>query len=774
MAPAAPSTSTSPALGPRLLALAFLLINLQAIELGAQPFLEFIDNGHFNNSEQLSGWTVSGAGFVEIVWNPLDSDLSPGSGSAELVPVNDGTLRVGLSQCQLLPQPSPTVDFDFTGVASGQPSGVEAVVRITFFSGADCSGIDRGSLWLSSTSVGTPLSGTLNATGSASSAAIELLAGSTSSIPELSATFDQLELRPAGPPAHDLQLDLGAPSEAVAAGNVFAITATLTNHGDMGAQDIVVALTPGHPLVWFGGVCGGGALEPNGNDVEWSPEFPLSPGGTVDCDVLFEVPTGTSEGTYQVTGTAFSSPLTGPGGGGPITDQNSSDNTDTTSVMTIVPLTLVVDTTADSTDSSPGDGVCSDSVGNCSLRAAIMEANANSGFDVIEVDDLGSPYLLSAQGIDDESGTDLDITDSVWIRGTSSPFPRIRGWRLVSVRDRIFEIPNNAGIDVVIERLSLYDGEPLDTSGEGGAIRQGPGGGTLTLRNSEIVDSTATYGGAIYAADELVVEGSSITGNSATADGGAIYATGSLLVDRSSVRSNTATNNGGAIAHVAGVGSNEIEILGSAIGNNMATLWGGGLYALGSDVTFQRSSAWLNEADSGGAVFLLLADLRAINSTFSSNTAQQAGGGLYLAGGVDAVLKHVTVALNEAGPDDSTTGEGGWPLHRRWLACRGHVHHLRRQRRTTHDRHHPAAVGRHVPRNSCLRRLEPNAQSGARHGLYPRRLYPGQHVWRVLAPTPRFARQPRFSSRVGSRQCCDRCRSTWRNHLGSRHQPVDT
>ena len=45
-------------------------------------------------------------------------------------------------------------------------------------------------------------------------------------------------------------------------------------------------------------------------------------------------------------------------------------------------LTFTVDTLIDDTDAhdvSPGDGVCADSFGFCTLRAAIEESNARSG-----------------------------------------------------------------------------------------------------------------------------------------------------------------------------------------------------------------------------------------------------------------------------------------------------------------------------------------------------------------------------------------------------------
>ena len=37
---------------------------------------------------------------------------------------------------------------------------------------------------------------------------------------------------------------------------------------------------------------------------------------------------------------------------------------------------FAVDVTTDTPDANPGDGVCADAGGNCSLRAAVMEANA--------------------------------------------------------------------------------------------------------------------------------------------------------------------------------------------------------------------------------------------------------------------------------------------------------------------------------------------------------------------------------------------------------------
>lgn len=62
-----------------------------------------------------------------------------------------------------------------------------------------------------------------------------------------------------------------------------------------------------------------------------------------------------------------------------------------------VATTFTVKSTADTVDAKPGDGVCADSCGNCTLRAAIMEANAFPGDDTINFDPtvFSSPQTIT-------------------------------------------------------------------------------------------------------------------------------------------------------------------------------------------------------------------------------------------------------------------------------------------------------------------------------------------------------------------------------------------
>jgi CSLREA domain-containing protein len=79
--------------------------------------------------------------------------------------------------------------------------------------------------------------------------------------------------------------------------------------------------------------------------------------------------------------------------------------------------TFIVNSTADSGDVIPGNGICDASTpGECTLRAAIMESNANPGADTINFNLPGSgPHTISPS-------YELDfISDPVIIDGTTQP-----------------------------------------------------------------------------------------------------------------------------------------------------------------------------------------------------------------------------------------------------------------------------------------------------------------------------------------------------------------
>ncbi len=75
--------------------------------------------------------------------------------------------------------------------------------------------------------------------------------------------------------------------------------------------------------------------------------------------------------------------------------------------------TYVVDSTADTSDATPGNGVCAASGGECSFRAAIQEANAHAGADTIT-------FAIPGSGVPQISTPALPVvTETITIDGTT-------------------------------------------------------------------------------------------------------------------------------------------------------------------------------------------------------------------------------------------------------------------------------------------------------------------------------------------------------------------
>jgi hypothetical protein len=102
-----------------------------------------------------------------------------------------------------------------------------------------------------------------------------------------------------------------------------------------------------------------------------------------------------------------------------------------TATMSVFAADFIVDDPADAVDATPGDGICATATPSCTLRAAVMEANALAGADTITLP--AGLYTLSITGVDevadnsqgpwealvvsDASIGDLDITQDVTITG---------------------------------------------------------------------------------------------------------------------------------------------------------------------------------------------------------------------------------------------------------------------------------------------------------------------------------------------------------------------
>jgi hypothetical protein len=203
------------------------------------------------------------------------------------------------------------------------------------------------------------------------------------------------------------------------------------------------------------------------------------------------------------------------------------------------PRQFVVNVDFDEQDSDPGDGICRIWQGDdfCSLRAAVMEANALPGADLIILPPSATPYQLTnaALGGPPDASGGLRISDGVTIRGTQNDAanrPTIQANHF----DRIFEIVG-VHTPVIIQGLRLAGGQTLE---DGGAIKV-LNSSAVTLRQLEIHDNSALTGGGALAASSatMLILDSDLHHNTSNVEGGAIRAESSYLtLRRSSIREN--------------------------------------------------------------------------------------------------------------------------------------------------------------------------------------------------------------------------------------------
>jgi len=87
--------------------------------------------------------------------------------------------------------------------------------------------------------------------------------------------------------------------------------------------------------------------------------------------------------------------------------------------------TFTVNTTARTTDKTPGDGVCADAAGNCSFAAAVMEANANAGADTINFNIPGGGVPSVGTDVPSAGAVFNAVNEAVTIDGTTQPGGRV-------------------------------------------------------------------------------------------------------------------------------------------------------------------------------------------------------------------------------------------------------------------------------------------------------------------------------------------------------------
>ncbi len=289
---------------------------------------------------------------------------------------------------------------------------------------------------------------------------------------------------------------------------------------------------------------------------------------------------------------------------------------------------FLVNSTLDTVDANPGDGIAADSMGRTTLRAAIMEANAHAGRDSIVVP--AGTYLFTLAGtVEDAAATgDLDITGDLTITGLGATATIIDAADL----DRIFDVKNGATLR--LEGVTLRNGQII---GDGGAILNS---GTLdlvglTLDSNLVTGSFASQGGAIYNQGTLTIADSALTNNEAQGEGGALFnADGFTASITNSTFNNNRSQNSSGGAIDSGINST-LNIVGSSFTNNSA-FGGGAIYNRSGTVSIASSLFGGNSSLlDGGALFNASGGSLTIDrSTLQNNSATTVAGGLYNIGQV--------------------------------------------------------------------------------------------------------------------------------------------
>jgi len=279
----------------------------------------------------------------------------------------------------------------------------------------------------------------------------------------------------------------------------------------------------------------------------------------------------------------------------------------------------LVSATYDARDNIPGDGQIADANGNRTLRAAINEANANPGADIIHL--APGTYLLDIAGRSEDEGFkgDFDVLENLTIRGTGADATEtvIDGAQI----DRVFHI--YPGVNLTLENLTVRGGEAYDGGGffiEGTATPDG------------VVSST---GGMLNIVDVNIID------NEAYNQGGGIYNLGTVNASRSSISRNEAGSRGGGVFN-----HGKVELVNSTLSSNMAVSRGGGLFNERQDSAVNPTIRPIQTVGS----------LYALNSTIAFNSAGAEGGGLYQEGTATFEIGNTIIEKNTASSSPDLQG----------------------------------------------------------------------------------------------------------------------
>lgn len=267
--------------------------------------------------------------------------------------------------------------------------------------------------------------------------------------------------------------------------------------------------------------------------------------------------------------------------------------------------TFTVNRTEDAVDATPGDGRCdadpNDRVLQCTLRAAIMEANALAGAQTIRLPTGVYRLTLGGRNENNSRTGDLNITSDLAILGDAgNARPTIDASGL---GDRVLHIAGVTPFQVFLQNLVIRGGDArLDEANEsGGGVAIG-NSAQVTIQQSLVSDNAGKFGGGIsvFADGALTLIASQVRNND---DGGIHIQTSANTLIRTSTISDNRAIIGGGITVRRGLAPAIVAVAQSTIAGNTATSEGGGLWiAEGARVLLEATTVSGNNAVKGGGV----------------------------------------------------------------------------------------------------------------------------------------------------------------------------
>ncbi len=256
-------------------------------------------------------------------------------------------------------------------------------------------------------------------------------------------------------------------------------------------------------------------------------------------------------------------------------------------------LTLDVDTTGDS--AAAAFQACTGAASDCSLRGALIKANAVAGPHTLNVP-VGTyvqSILNPTPGVGEDNGMtgDWDIKQNITINGAGLDTV-ISGDESVAItsRDRIFHVlpAGNLTIRDVSIRRGGRGADFLLFDGGGGILAEGP----LTVERSSIRLNQQANGGGLLIANTAVISDSAINSNGSPRGGG-IKIEGSsaftVRIENTTISANSGSFQGGGIFFDVGNVNTVVTVSNVTIATNAAQT-GGGIYRAGVGTLAARNT----------------------------------------------------------------------------------------------------------------------------------------------------------------------------------------